>query len=80
MLNKEEGWLLEEKYGGEKTAGFSADLKRLACGEPLGFVIGHVPFFGCRIYLDSHPLIPRLETEFWVEKAIVAIKEAGGGG
>lgn len=76
MLSQDEKWLLNEKYGGAESEAFRADVKRLACGEPLGYVIGYVPFFGCKIYLDSHPLIPRVETEFWVEKAIDAIKGA----
>lgn len=36
---------------------------------------GFVPFLGVNVYLDSRPLIPRAETEYWVEKAIVAMKD-----
>jgi len=74
-MNREENWLLTEKYGGEKTADFFIDCKRLAGGEPLAYLIGHVPFLSTKIYLDSHPLIPRPETEFWVEKVIQNIGE-----
>lgn len=74
-MNKEAEWLLEEKYSGEKTEGFFTDLKRLESNEPLGYVIGHVPFLNTTIYLDSHPLIPRAETEFWVEGALQKIRE-----
>lgn len=73
-MDQEELWLLKEKYGGEKTEGFFADLERLHTGEPLSYLIGHVPFLGCQIYLDSKPLIPRPETEYWVEKAIASIR------
>jgi release factor glutamine methyltransferase len=74
MLNQEEQWLLQEKYNGEKSEGFFTDCERLKAGEPLAYIIGHIPFLGCTIYLDSHPLIPRPETEYWVEKAIKIIK------
>lgn len=73
-LTRDEKWLLEEKYDGVRTPEFAADCKRLAAGEPLGYVIGWVPFLGCKIWLDSHPLIPRPETEYWTEKAIEALQ------
>ena len=76
MKSQEEQWLLAEKYHGEKNEAFFADCKRLALCEPLAYLIGHTPFLGCTIHLDAHPLIPRVETEFWVEQAIAAIQES----
>ena len=73
-MSQEIEWLLEEKYRGEKSDAFFADCKRMALGEPLGYLIGHVPFLGCTIHLHTKPLIPRPETEFWTEKAIEEIK------
>ena len=73
-MNPEVDWLLNEKYHGEKTSAFFTDCVRLETGEPLAYVIGHIPFLDCTIYLDSRPLIPRVETEFWVEKLITTIK------
>lgn len=74
MTNRDEGWLLKEKYHGEKTAGFFADCERLKAGEPLAYVIGSTPFLNATIWLDSKPLIPRVETEYWVEILINQIK------
>src|SRR3989344_7610901 len=65
--------LLYEKYNGKKTPEYAQALARLALGEPLAYVIGWIPFLGCKIFLDSHPLIPRPETEYWVEQALTSI-------
>lgn len=67
----------EDRCRGVESEAFESGRARLAAGEPLGYVIGYVPFLGCKIYLDSRPLIPRPETEFWVEKAIQSIKNSG---
>jgi HemK-like putative methylase len=74
MMDKEEAWLLKEKYHGEKSLAWFADCKRLMLGEPLAYLIGFVPFLDCTIFLDSRPLIPRPETEYWVAEAITAIR------
>jgi len=70
MNSKETQWLLEEKYNGQKCAAFLADCARLRAGEPLAYIIGWVPFLDCVIWLDSKPLIPRSETEYWVQTFI----------
>jgi len=75
MESQEIKWLLKEKYNGEKSDAFFADCKRLALGEPLAYLIGFTPFLGCKIWLDSRPLIPRAETEFWVERAIETLQK-----
>ncbi|MHB1769646.1 MAG: N5-glutamine methyltransferase family protein [Minisyncoccota bacterium] len=72
---KDGQWLLEEKYGGAQTAEFEADKRRLARGEPAAYVIGWQPFLGLRIFLDSRPLIPRPETEWWTEQLLTRFAE-----
>jgi|CXWL01.1.fsa_nt_gi release factor glutamine methyltransferase len=62
--------LRREKYANDPSAYMSADITRLASGEPLAYVIGTLPFLGLSIHLDSHPLIPRPETEWWTELLI----------
>lgn len=74
MKNKEIDWLLQDKYNGVATPSFQSDVKRLEAGEPLAYVIGWIPFLNTKIYLDSKPLIPRPETEYWSSIAIDSIK------
>ncbi|HEY0964829.1 MAG TPA: peptide chain release factor N(5)-glutamine methyltransferase [Candidatus Paceibacterota bacterium] len=73
-MSQEKEWLLREKFGGEKSSAFFAACARLDAGEPLAYIIGNIPFLNCTIWLDSHPLIPRPETELWTEKAITVIE------
>ena len=73
-MEQERAWLLNEKYDGIESEAFFADVKRLEQGEPLAYVIGWIPFVHTRIYLDSKPLIPRPETEFWTIQSIQEMK------
>lgn len=62
--------LRREKYAGRLDANMHDDIARLMRGEPLAYVIGTQPFLGLEILLDSHPLIPRPETEWWTEELL----------
>ncbi len=81
MLTKSEklkyiDWLLRDKYPDflarpkKYLPLVEKDIKRLEAGEPLAYVIGWVDFLGARVDLSYKPLIPRVETEFWIEKAL----------
>lgn len=77
ITRQEKTALVEEKYGGnDRAPGLTEDLARLAQGEPLAYVIGHIPFLGVSVHLDSHPLIPRPETEWWTEELVKRIGSA----
>ena len=69
-------WLLEEKYGGKRTAEAEKDIVRLGKGEHVDYVIGWVEFLGCKIELSQKPLIPRPETEYWTEKFLQDVRAA----
>jgi len=70
--------LVRDKYEGDAGKVTQEDRRRLAAGEPLAYVIGWVPFLGLRIGLESTPLIPRPETEWWTELLIQRLKERFG--
>jgi release factor glutamine methyltransferase len=70
--------LYRDKYAGDTHADMREDLIRLGSGEPLAYVIGWIPFLGLSLRLDSHPLIPRPETEWWTEVLIEHIRTEYG--
>ena len=74
---KEVEWLLKEKYNDQETPEFHADVLRLVKGEPLAYVIGWIPFYDCKIDVSLHPMIPRPETGFWVERAVKELQALG---
>jgi release factor glutamine methyltransferase len=76
-MSTDSNWLLNDKHNGVKSPEFFADLQRVERGEPLAYVIGWIPFLHTKIYLDSKPLIPRPETEYWVSLAIKEIIDSG---
>lgn len=47
--------------------------KRIA-GQPLAYLRGEVEFYGCRILVNSHVLIPRPETELLVDRIVRFLK------
>ncbi len=70
--------LIRDKYAGNRDADITDDVVRLESGEPLAYVIGWVPFLGLSVRLDSRPLIPRPETEWWTEMLCEHLHEKFG--
>lgn len=72
-ITKRELELLSLKHKRTSTREYLKDVSRLAAGEPVDYVLGNSEFLGATIDLSYKPLIPRVETEYWVEKAITEI-------
>ncbi len=74
MQKKAEEWILRDKYHGLRDEGALAqDIERLRAGEPLDYIIGWKSFCGMEVDLTQRPLIPREETEYWVNECIQKI-------
>ena len=50
--------------------GLQDDMKRLAEGEPIQYVLGYTEFCGMKFKVDRNVLIPRPETELLVSEAV----------
>ncbi|KND49727.1 MAG: release factor glutamine methyltransferase [Parcubacteria bacterium C7867-008] len=71
--------LIRDKYqGNAPDEALAVDITRLIDGEPLAYVIGWIPFLSLRIRLDSRPLIPRPETEYWTNELLTHLREKFG--
>jgi len=66
--------LRTEKYAGEETSEFFAEVERLKAGEPYAYILGWKDFLGVHIDLSCKPIIPRAETAHWTLRAIEELK------
>jgi release factor glutamine methyltransferase len=66
--------LLNEKYHGNETAEYFADVERLKAGEPIAYVLGFEDFLGVKVDLSHRPMIPRPESAHWTARAIEELK------
>ena len=72
--DQEKVWLLQEKYHGIETPEYVQECKLIDAGMPVAYLIGNIEFLDCHIDLASKPLIPRAETEYWVDALIKKYK------
>lgn len=66
--------LREKKYKGRETEELLSDIKKMTDGEAYEYLLGEVLFCGTKIDLSLRPMIPRPETEFWVNQALGEIR------
>lgn len=48
--------------------------KKRKLKSPLQYKKGFIKFLGCKINLSKKPFIPRIETEYWLKRAIKEVK------
>ncbi len=70
LFEKKVEILRKEKYGGRETEALLSDIKKMAEGEAFEYIVGDVEFCTAKVDLTLRPMIPRRETEFWVEQGI----------
>ena len=56
----------------------TALLHRRLDGEPIAYIVGQWEFFGLTLEVNSHVLIPRIDTEVLAGRAIALAKQIGG--
>ncbi len=72
-------YILKDKYNNDindsNIKSLISDLNLLNKGYSRDYIIGYVSFLNCKIDLSFKPLIPRVETEFWIEKELKMLKK-----
>ena len=73
-------FLLKDKYNFQNPnlADILRDIKLLESGYPLAYIIGYVDFLNCKINVNHKTLIPRPETEYWVNNLKIENVEKSG--
>jgi release factor glutamine methyltransferase len=61
---------LERSLTSAQMEGLRHLVRRRLDHEPAAYILGHCEFYGIDLYVDSHTLIPRPETELLVEEAV----------
>lgn len=62
-ISQHDWFLLTSKY-----KNMTKIMKKIDEGYPLQYLIGHVDFYGLKIEVNKHVLIPRYETEYLIAK------------
>ena len=73
VIHKSKEWIMvhiDDEISDENIKIFNELIKRRISGEPLQYIIGMCCFMGNDFLVNNSVLIPRADTEVWVEKAI----------
>src|SRR5579871_1977294 len=49
-------------------------VRRKLKGEPLEYILGRLTFYGCTLQITPAVLIPRVESEVWLDKACALLR------
>lgn len=70
VLNKDRSWLhahSEDELSKEEKAKYSEYVNKRLLGEPVAYIVGFQEFYGRKFTVDSNVLVPRPESESFVE-------------
>ncbi|MEK6616380.1 MAG: peptide chain release factor N(5)-glutamine methyltransferase [Bacteroidota bacterium] len=68
-----------QSLGEKETERFKTILTQLKNHTPIQYILGHTEFYGLKIKVNEHVLIPRPETEELVEEIIQGARDKGQG-
>lgn len=77
LLGVDRGWLylaLPDAVLPGVSEAFAALIDRRAAGEPVAYITGHREFMGLDFLVDPRALVPRPETEYLVEWALIHMR------
>lgn len=82
ILNKPVEWIMvhiNDEITDEDKNGLEELIKRRILGEPFQYIIGNCGFMGQEFIVNKNVLVPRADTEVWVEKVIKLAKKTKAG-
>lgn len=77
-LDRDRSWVMAHPDAEVRTEDMERLLARRESREPLAYIVGKREFYGRSFFVDPAVLVPRQETEFLVERALLWLRSSPG--